>query len=440
MKLNLVSLGCARNLVDSEVMLGRLLKEGWDISEAPDDADIIIVNTCSFISSAIDESIDTILELAKFKEIGRCKHLVVTGCLPERYREKLAESLPEVDIFLGTGAYDQIVHVIKECFNTDSRPCLLPLPASASLQHAEITRVLTSSHMAFLKVAEGCSKHCTYCIIPRLRGRQRSRPLEDIIKEGGSLIGSGIKELVLVAQDTTAYGSDLSSDISLDQLLLRLSDIDETVWIRLLYGHPESIDKKVMAAIADRDNICSYLDIPIQHASNRILKKMGRSYTRDHLRNLFDTTRTLIPDVALRTTVIVGFPGETEDEFEDLLDFIEEIRFDHLGVFTYSDSDDLPSHRLPSHVNEKAASLRHDRLMTCQADISLKNNQKRIGQICLAIVDEGPENSHFIGRVQSQAPEVDGITYVEAKNLEHGELIKIKITDAFEYDLVGEPV
>ncbi len=440
MKINLVSLGCARNLVDSEIMLGRLLGDGWDITQAPDDADIIIVNTCSFITPAVDESINTILEMAEYKETGKCRYLVVTGCLPERYKSELADSLPEVDIFLGTGAYERVAQVIKENVNASQRPCLFPSPDSACLQQADMTRVLTSPHMAYVKIAEGCGRHCTYCIIPKLRGRLRSRSMNDIVAESRMLIQSGIKELVLVAQDTTAYGRDLSPGSGLDQLLRRLSDIDDSIWIRLLYGHPESIEKPVLSAIAERENICTYLDIPIQHASDTVLKKMGRSYTKETLKALFDAIRATIPDVTLRTTVLVGFPGETQDDFETLLDFIEDVRFDHLGVFTYSDSEDLPSHRLPDHVKPKTAAFRHDQVMTCQADISLENNQNLIGRTYMALVEEGPENNAYIGRIPSQAPEVDGITYIETDDLTIGTFTKIKITSAFEYDLVGVTV
>jgi len=308
MKINLVSLGCARNLVDSEVMLGSLLQTGWMITEHPIDADIIIINTCSFIAPAVDESIDTILEMAEFKKTGSCKRLVVAGCLPERFREKLAESLPEVDVFLGTGAYDQIVSVLEKSLKTDSRSCLLPEPAGSPLHMADMPRVVTSSHMAYLKIAEGCSKTCTYCMIPKLRGKQRSRPLTDIVTEGRSLVRNGIKELVLVAQDTTFYGKDLHPAAGLDKLLANLSDISDNIWLRFLYGHPESIEESLIKSVAARHNICPYFDIPIQHASDAVLRRMGRNYTRDGLRELFDTIRSAVPDTALRTTVIVGFP------------------------------------------------------------------------------------------------------------------------------------
>ncbi|MFO7559721.1 MAG: 30S ribosomal protein S12 methylthiotransferase RimO [Desulfobacterales bacterium] len=440
MKLNLVSLGCARNLVDSETMLGRLVKSGWSITQEAADADVIIVNTCSFISDAVDESIDTILELAKFKKPGNCKRLLVTGCLPERFREALAKSLPEVDIFLGTGAYDRVAEVLSESLKNQSKTCLLPDPDSVSFHKSDIPRIHTSGTYAYLKIAEGCSKHCTYCIIPKLRGKHRSRAMDDILDEAKHLIRSGAKELTLVAQDTTFYGKDLHPQTSLATLLEKLSLISEDIWIRFLYAHPESMDLHLMKIVAAHKNICSYFDIPIQHASDKILKKMGRGYTRDEIRRLFDRIRATIPDAALRTTIITGFPGETEKEFELLLNFIEEIRFDHLGVFTYSDSEDLPSHTLAKPVSQDTANKRQDILMNRQADISRAINRKHIGKTYPVLVEKGPEEGSVIGRTFFQAPEVDGITFISGGKLQVGDFTPIKITNAFEYDLAGETV
>jgi len=438
MKLNLVSLGCARNLVDSENMLSRLVKTGWSITQQAADADVIIVNTCSFISDAVDESIDTILELARFKKTGKCKRLLVTGCLPERFREDLAESLPEVDIFLGTGAYNQVAEVLSESLKKSSKTCLLPDPDNVPFQKSDVPRIHTSGTYAYLKIAEGCSKHCTYCIIPKLRGKHRSRPTDDIFYEAQQLIRSGAKELTLVAQDTTFYGTDLRPQTSLAELLEKLSVISEDVWLRFLYTHPESMDTHLMKIVTAHKNICSYFDIPIQHASDKILKKMGRGYTRDELRRLFDLIRSTVPDAALRTTVITGFPGETEKEFELLLNFIEEIRFDHLGVFTYSDSEDLPSHNLTKPVNQDTANKRQDILMNRQADISRAINAKHIGKTYPVLVEKRPDEGSLIGRTFFQAPEVDGVTFISGEKLKIGNFAPIKITNAFEYDLSGE--
>ena len=438
MKLHLASLGCAKNLIDSEVMLGRLVNAGWVITDDPAEAEIIIVNTCSFIEPAVNESIDTILELAKFKETGICRHLVVTGCLPERFREEIVHALPEVDIFLGTGAFDRIVHAVNG--SSDFSKCLLPDPNLLTMQAKEAHRVRSSSHIAYIKIAEGCSRHCTYCIIPRLRGKYRSRNHEDIIAEARSLVLSGVKELIIVAQDTTSYGKDLNMSVDLSGLLESISDISDDVWIRLMYGYPESIDESIIKTIATYDNICTYFDIPVQHVSSSVLKRMHRKYTRDDLYRLFEKIRETAPDCALRTTAIVGFPGETDKDFQQLFDFAEDICFDHLGVFLYSDSEDLQSHRLSHHVPKNTAKKRHDRLMSRQADISLKNNQKYIGRVLKVLVEEKSEDNLFIGRTYFQAPEVDGITYINSNQLQPGRFAGIKITDAFEYDLAGKTV
>ncbi|MBC2693980.1 MAG: 30S ribosomal protein S12 methylthiotransferase RimO [Desulfobacteraceae bacterium] len=438
MKLHLVSLGCAKNLIDSEVMLGRLVNAGWILTDDPAEAEIIIVNTCSFIEPAVNESIDSILELAKFKETGICQHLVVTGCLPERFREEIVHALPEVDIFLGTGAFDRIVHAVNGSSNFSK--CLLPDPNLLTIQAKEAHRVRSSSHIAYIKIAEGCSRHCTYCIIPSLRGKYRSRNNEDIIAEARSLVLSGVKELIIVAQDTTSYGKDLNTSVDLSGLLESISDISEDLWIRLMYGHPESINESIIKTIATYDNICTYFDIPIQHVSSSVLKRMRRKYTRDDLYRLFEKIRETAPDCALRTTAIVGFPGETDRDFQQLFDFVEDICFDHIGVFLYSDSEDLQSHRLSHHVPQKTAKKRHDLLMSRQTDISLKNNLKYIGRVLNVLVEEKSKDNLFIGRTYFQAPEVDGITYINSNKLQSGRFARIKITDAFEYDLAGKTV
>jgi ribosomal protein S12 methylthiotransferase len=292
--------------------------------------------------------------------------------------------------------------------------------------------------MAYLKVAEGCSRHCTYCIIPKLRGKQRSRSLEDVVDEARYLVSSGFKELVLVAQDTTFYGKDLYPPVSLNRLLEEISELSDNIWIRILYGHPESIDETFIKTVVEHQNICSYFDIPIQHVGNSILKKMGRNYTSDDLRRLYDKIRSFDSDAALRTTAIVGFPGETDKDFEELLTFVKDVRFDHLGVFIYSDSEDLPSHRLPGHITESVTKDRYHQLMSCQSKISLENNRKHIGRVCDVLVEETTEENHFIGRTYFQAPEVDGITYIHSDKLQVGSFVNVMIKDAYEYDLAGE--
>jgi ribosomal protein S12 methylthiotransferase len=438
MKLFLESLGCARNLVDSEVMLGRLAQAGFDLTREPAEAEIIVVNTCSFIRAAADESIDTILELARFKQSGACRRLIVTGCLPERYREAISAALPEVDVFLGTGAFDRIVEAARGV--VPAQGCLLPDPDLIPPASGAEPRVQAAPHWAYLKIAEGCSRHCTYCIIPRLRGRQKSRPLETLRAEARALIAAGARELVLVAQDTTAYGRDLAGAPGLARLLADLAELSEAVWIRFLYGHPESIDDAVIRTVAERPNLCPYFDLPVQHASDRILKRMGRGCGQADLLALFASIRARLPWAALRTTVIVGFPGESDDDFNRLLGFVETVEFDHLGVFTYSDAEDLPSHGLSDPVPSAVARGRRDRLMRLQRDISSRRLQAHRGRVYDVLVEEASGARVYIGRTVFQAPEVDGITYVNASALEIGQVVPVAITDSLDYDLVGDAV
>jgi len=449
MKLYLESLGCARNQVDSEIMTGRLKKAGWTITQDPQEAETIVVNTCSFIEDAAQESIDVILELAEYKKQGNCKRLVVTGCLPERYREEILRSLPEVDVLLGTGAFDQIIRAVREPKYVHM--CVLPDPDLTELQPREVSRDLTMPHLAYLKIAEGCSKACTYCIIPKLRGKQKSRLPEEIVSEATQLIANGVNELVLVAQDTTAYGNDLPTRTNLSRLMeslanIPIDDLSRTTqpWVRVLYGHPESIENSFIEALASHSHLCSYFDIPVQHVSPGILKQMGRRYTKDDLYRLFDRIRDRVPDAALRTTIIVGFPGETDDDFEALLKFVEDVRFDHLGVFIYSDSDDLASHQLSHHIRKDVATDRYHHLMSAQSGISSENNRKYIGKTVKVLVEESLDNHLFAGRTNFQAPEVDGLTYLNTAKmpfgLKIGSFADMRVTDTMEYDLMGEAI
>ena len=447
MKLHLISLGCAKNQVDSEIMLGRLAQAGWTITEDPEEAHTIVVNTCSFIEDAAQESLDMILELAEYKKNGICRRLVVAGCLPERYREEILQTMPEVDVFLGTGAFDQIVTAVGDLRIVHE--AILPDPDRVLYHGQDSPRVLSTPHMAYLKVAEGCSRGCTYCIIPKLRGSHKSRPLEDVVAEARDLIASGVRELVLVAQDTTAYGGDLVPVVSLGRMVNRLATLSagkgrkaEKPWIRVLYGHPESIDEEFIRAVAAHPNVCPYFDVPIQHASNHVLKRMGRRYTRDSLRDLFRRIRAQVPGACLRTTVIVGFPGETDKDFAEVLEFAEEIRFDHLGVFVYSDADDIPAHRLRGYVPKPVAQDRYDQLMSAQMDIAAGNNQAHIDKTYPVLIEENLGNHLYAGRTYFQAPEVDGVTYVNTALSGHelmiGRFVRARINDAMEYDLMGE--
>ncbi len=438
MILHLVSLGCARNLVDSEEMLGRLAAAGWALTDDPAEAHAIVVNTCSFIEPAVEESIDTILEMARFKTAGVCRRLIVAGCLPERYREDIVATLPEVDQFLGTGAFGRIVEAVEGRRPLEAA-CLLPDPDRIDVGTGQGPRRLTTGPMAYLKIAEGCSRRCTYCIIPKLRGRQKSLPPEQLEAQARRLIAGGARELVLVAQESTAYGRDLVPAADLGALLTTLAGIDASVWIRFLYGHPRSLTPETIRTVASRGNICPYFDIPVQHASPRVLERMGRGYRPDDLYRLFEGIRSRVAGAALRTAVIVGFPGETGDDFERLVEFVSTVRFDHLGVFTYSDAEDLPSHRLQRHVAEKTARLRRDRLMELQADISLGNNRRRIGSEVDMLVERPVPGGGYQGRTMFQAPEVDGVTLVRQAGgggrPEPGEIVRVRIAGAGDYDL-----
>jgi len=444
----LETLGCSRNQVDSEIMLGKLVRAGHFMIDDPSLAQVIIVNTCGFISTASDEAVDVILEMAKFKETGICERLIATGCLAQRYKddENLVSMLPEVDAFLGTGACDKIVEAVEN--KTIKTFTLFPDPNKRLFQNILEQRELGNDFYAYVKVSEGCNRKCTYCIIPVLRGTQRSRPGDDICKEAINLVSQGvIKEIILTAENTTDYGQDFQDNRGFEQVLISLADtlkmdlakpVKDHTWIRFLYTHPETLTEPVIKVVKSHENICSYYDVPIQHASSNILKKMGRPYTNKDLHALFKTIRKFDHKAALRTTIIVGFPGESEEDFDILMKLIKDIRFNHLGVFIYSDSDDLNSHLLKNHVPREIAEKRHDMIMAAQAQISKAVNEQYIDTIHEVLVEENPEQGVYIGRTMFQAPEVDGVTFIYADGLEIGTLINVRITDAFEYDIAGE--
>lgn len=421
-------------------MAGQLRQAGWELIRDPAQAAVIVVNSCGFVESAINESIDTILSLARFKKEGCCQRLVVAGCLPERFREALAEALPEVDQFLGTAAFASIVEAASGQLAAGA--CLLPDLDQITLEPTTV-RERTHTHRAYLKIAEGCSRHCTFCIIPRLRGRQKSRPLDHILDDARRLIADGVTELNLVAQETTGYGRDLPTPIGFDTLLARLAELEAGVWFRFLYGHPESISDAVIETVAANRNLCPYFDLPVQHVAPNILKQMGRRYDPHRLLDLFGRIRSTVPGCAIRTTLMVGFPGETEADFDELLQFVQQVRFDHLGVFVYSDAQDLPSHRLPAHVPKKVARLRYDTLMKRQMTISAENLRSLVGQTLPVLIESVPEPGRYQGRSMRQAPEVDGVTLVKTGSpggpvLSIGQVTLATITDALAYDLVGE--
>ena len=436
------TLGCSRNQVDSEIMLGKLTAAGHTVTRDPMLAQVIVINTCGFISTASDEAVDLILQMARLKQAGACERLIAAGCLAQRYKDDpdLVKTLPEVDAFLGTGACDRIVDAVE------GRPgqtlTLFPDPAKRGFQKASEKRERTTGPFSYIKVSEGCDRKCTFCIIPVLRGPQRSRPVDAICKEAETLVSDGVKEIILTAENTTDYGRDLDNGTGfhtvLETLGKSLSGTD--AWIRFLYTHPGTLTPEIIRAVTRHNHICSYYDVPIQHASSAVLKRMGRPYTKDDLVAVFKTIREIDPDAVLRTTLIVGFPGETEADFTELLAFIKEVRFNHLGVFTYSDSEDLKSHRMKDHVDAETAEHRHDLIMAAQAEISESINETYVGNSYTVLVEENPEPGLYIGRTFFQAPEVDGVTFIYADDLELNTFVKVKITDAFEYDIAGERV
>ena len=441
MNIYFVSLGCPRNLVDTETMLGQVLEAGHRVCADLSAADCVVVNTCAFVRPAIDESIDTILEMGRWKEHNQGRRLIVTGCLPQRYGQSLAESLPEVDVFLGTGAFDQIERFVGVSGIGEKRVFLPPIEKT-SRSARELPRLQTTApHTAYLKIAEGCSSHCTYCVIPELRGPQRSRPMKAILSEAEWLVHGGAKELILVAQNTTAYGQDLpQGEDRIHTLLDRLAQIPGLIWIRLLYGHPGFVTEPLVESMVAHPNVCPYLDIPFQHASKRILKRMGRPCDPAYNLALVKRLRDKIPGVALRTTVITGFPGETDADFETLVTFVEEVRFDHMGVFMYSDDTDLPSNKLPGHVDDQVKQTRFDYLMERQARISRENNQQYVGKTVRVLVEEPVPNNRPVvaGRMATQAPGIDGMVFIENGTAPAaGTFVNVCITEAHDYDLTG---
>ncbi|MFW6011106.1 MAG: 30S ribosomal protein S12 methylthiotransferase RimO [Desulfosalsimonas sp.] len=438
MRIYLSSLGCVRNQVDSEIMMGRLSEAGHTVCDAPEKADVIVVNTCAFIESAAEEAIEEILTLSRLKKEGACKKLIVTGCLPQRYGSSTAESLPEVDIFLGTGAYGHITEAVQNRWPAGT--CLLPSPSQAGLPSWNTARIYDTWPVGYIKVMEGCGRHCTYCIIPRLRGSLRSRQAEDIAAEAKLLAGRGFAEIVLVGQDTTSWGEDLATGGLFADLLAETAERMPYNRLRFLYGHPDRIDDRLLETVAKYTNICRYFDIPIQHTSGKILRRMARKYDSSQLLSCIERIKKKIPDAAIRTTVMVGFPGETGEDFEELLEFMEYVEFDHLGAFIYSDADDLASHSLEGHVEPQIAQDRHDLLMQRQADISLSKNREKTGSVMEILVEGRSQDSRFFGRTQYQAPEVDGVTFIETDNAKIGTKMQVRVTDADEYDLTGVPV
>ena len=439
LKIALESLGCSKNLMDAEIMTGILKEKGYEFVEEFAEANIIIVNTCGFIRDAKQESIDTIVELSQLKEFGKLKYLIVTGCLAQRYADELLEEIPEIDAIVGTGNFMNISEIIDRL---ESEKNVTEIGNIEFAFDETLPRyVSTPEHMAYLKIGEGCSNHCTYCIIPKLRGKYRSRKIEDIVEEAKTLAAEGVKELVVIAQDTTRYGEDLYGEAKLAELLEELAGIEGIKWIRIMYSYPESITEKLIDVIAAHDNICSYFDMPIQHASNRVLKRMNRRTSKEDIRNKVEMIRSKIPDAVIRTTVIVGFPGETEEDLEELIEFMKEIKFDRLGAFAYSREEDTPADRMDGHMDEEIKEERRDRVMMVQQAISEEINQKREDKVFEVLIEEEAEEGVYVGRTQGDAEEIDSVVYVNSEEeLEIGSFVNVYITEAMEYDLIGDVV
>lgn len=438
MKILFVSLGCDKNLVDSEVMLGLLAEKGYGFTDDEAQADIIIINTCCFIGDAKEESVNTILEMAEWKKEGRLKVLIVAGCLAERYREEILKEIPEVDAVVGTASYDRIAEVIGQAASGEQK---LLYGDTDRLVMTEAGRILTTGgHYAHLKIAEGCDKHCTYCIIPKLRGGYRSFPMEKLIKEARELADQGVKELILVAQETTLYGTDLYGEKRLHELLKELCRIRGIRWVRIQYCYPEEIYDELIRTIREEPKICNYLDLPIQHASDRILKRMGRRTTRQDLKEIIQKLRKEIPDICLRTTLITGFPGETEEDHEELMDFVDEMEFDRLGVFTYSREEDTPAACMEDQIPEDVKETRREELMELQQDISFEKAEAMKGKELWCMVEGKVADEYaYVARTYKDAPGVDGYIFIQTMaELMSGDFVRVHVTGADEYDLIGE--
>lgn len=438
MNILFISLGCDKNLVDSEVMLGLLDAKGYRIVDEESQADIIVINTCCFIHDAKEESIQTILEMAEYKKEGRLKVLAVTGCLAQRYQQEILDEIPEVDVVLGTATYDKIADAVEEALAGNGGVRMSPLCVLPDVSAKRL--VTTGGHYAYLKIAEGCDKHCTYCIIPKLRGSYRSVPMERLVSEAEELASQGVKELILVAQETTVYGKDLYGEKALYRLLRELCRINGIRWIRLLYCYPEEIDDSLIRVMKEETKICHYLDLPIQHANDDILRRMGRRTSQSQLVEMIRRLRREIPDIALRTTLITGFPGETDEQHGELLAFVDEMEFDRLGVFTYSREEDTPAAAMPGQIPEEVKEDRQAELMELQQEIAFAQAEEMVGREVLAMIEgKVADENAYVGRTYKDAPGVDGLIFIHTdEELMSGDFARVKVTGASEYDLIGE--
>ena len=444
MNILFISLGCDKNLVDTEVMLGILAQRGHQMVDDENEADIIIINTCCFIHDAKEESIQNILEMAQLKERGRLKALIVTGCLAQRNKDEILKEIPEVDAVLGTTSYEEIGNVIDSVLSdnmVERGQSRITMKDVDYLPEVKTKRLVTTGgHFAYLKIAEGCDKHCTYCIIPKVRGNYRSVPMENLLKEARELAEGGVKELILVAQETTVYGQDIYGEKMLPKLLRELCKISGIQWIRILYCYPEEITEELIQTMKEEPKICHYLDLPIQHASDAILKKMGRRTSKAQLIETIEKLRAAMPDIALRTTLITGFPGETQEDHEELMDFIDRMEFERLGVFTYSPEEDTPAAKMDGQIDEEVKEDRQAELMELQQDIVFEQAEDMIGRELLVMIEgKVADENAYVGRTYRDAPNVDGLIFVNTdEELMSGDFAKVKVTGAMEYDLIGE--
>lgn len=438
MNILFISLGCDKNLVDTEVMLGMLASRGYQMIDDETEADIIVVNTCCFIHDAKEESINTILQMAEYKKDGRLKALIVTGCLAQRYQKEIVEEIPEVDAVLGTASYDRILDAVDEALEGRVDIVMNDINKIPDVDAKRL--VTTGGHFAYLKIAEGCDKHCTYCIIPKIRGNFRSVSMEKVLKEAEQLVEQGVKELILVAQETTVYGKDLYGEKTLPKLLHELCKIPMLRWVRILYCYPEEITDELIQTIKEEDKVCKYLDLPIQHANNEILKRMGRRTSKEELIEIITKLRTEIPDMAVRTTLITGFPGETKEQHEELMDFVDQMEFDRLGVFTYSPEEDTPAAVMPDQIPEEVKEDRQAELMELQQEIAFDLADDMVGKEVLVMIEgKVADENAYVGRTYKDAPNVDGLIFINTEEeLMSGDFVRAKVTGALEYDLIGE--
>lgn len=438
MKIYFISLGCDKNLVDSEMMLGMLAERGYQFTDDELQADIIIINTCCFIGDAKEESINTILEMAKLRESGQIKALLVTGCLAQRYKEEIQKEIPEVDAILGTMDIDAVADTVAGVLSGNAVNHVSD--CNSAVIYGRKREVSTGGHFAYLKIAEGCDKHCSYCIIPKVRGSFRSVPMEALVKEAKELAQAGVRELILVAQETTLYGKDLYGEKSLGKLLHELAKISGIYWIRILYCYPEEIDDALIEAIKKEEKVCHYLDLPIQHASDRILKRMGRRTDQEQLRAVIEKLRRQIPDICLRTTLITGFPGETDEDHEELMGFVNEMEFDRLGVFTYSQEEDTPAAQMEGQITEEVKEERQREIMELQQEIAFELAERMKGKVVTAMVEgKIADEAAYVARTYKDAPEVDGYIFIHTEELlMTGDFVKVRVTGSYEYDLIGE--